>query len=144
MDLPPSPDGLGLGWAGGIGVAHIYGGTFNVATWVPGPGASGVSISDSSTLDITGGAVVITGNETNSVNAYEAAGRITAYGGSGAVKVDYNITHPGDTTITASSGSSPTKIISLNGNAVPSAALRSAVPTAWSFPSATRETRRSP
>jgi hypothetical protein len=94
--------GLGSDDNQGLGFAHINGGTLTLNQW-----SSTRSIRDGSRLDIAGGTVIINGDQTASVNAYIAAGKITAYGGSGTVNVDYNNTNPGKTTLTAASGAFP-------------------------------------
>ncbi|HTI72847.1 MAG TPA: hypothetical protein VMF06_22935 [Candidatus Limnocylindria bacterium] len=71
---------FGLGWNGGKGTAKIQGGTLNLSQWHPTD-----SIKGSSSLDITAGKVVITGNFVNSVNDFVTAGKITSYGGAGTV-----------------------------------------------------------
>jgi hypothetical protein len=44
------------------------------------------------------------GDKTSAVRDYIAAGRITGYGGTGTVVWEYNVTHPGKTTVTAIPG----------------------------------------
>ena len=88
---------FGEGWSGGVGAAHITGGTLTLKQFSPTQ-----SISPGSTLDITGGTIIISGNYASAVNNDIATGQITAYGGAGTVSVDYGISNPGDTTITAS------------------------------------------
>jgi hypothetical protein len=94
--------GLGSDDNAGLGFANINGGTLTLNQW-----SSSRSIKDGSRLNIAGGTVIINGDQTGSVNAYIAAGKITAYGGAGTVNVDYNNINPGKTTLTASGGATP-------------------------------------
>jgi len=87
---------FGLGWSGGTGVARIKRGILNLDRIDPAQ-----SISDTSVLDIEEGTVTINGDQTNGVERYVKAGRITAYGGKGAVLWDYNVRHAGQTTLVA-------------------------------------------
>jgi hypothetical protein len=94
---------FGLGASGGIGVAHIYGGTLNLnqANMII-PNANG------SKLDVAGGTVIITGDYTAAVSNLISAGKIVAYDGAGTMSIDYNNIHPGQTTLTAA-GSNPSR-----------------------------------
>jgi len=92
---------FGLGWhdgvpSSGVATAKVYvnSGTLNIHHW-DGTGA----IQPGSFIDIELGFVTIGGDQTGAVGGYVAAGRITAYGGSGRVLYDYNITNPDKTTI---------------------------------------------
>src|ERR1035438_8196521 len=87
---------FGEGWSGGTGHSYINAGTLHLQQWSPT-----ASIGPGSTLDIKQGTIIISGNYASSINAYVAAGQITAYGGTGTVLVDYNYFNPGYTTITA-------------------------------------------
>lgn len=100
-----------IGWAGNATV-EINGGTINVAgmygtAFEGNPGGSAAvyvnsgqlnlkqihpekSIPAGSVLDIKEGVVTITGDQTAIVNAYIAAGRITAYGGTGQLFVYFD------------------------------------------------------
>ncbi|MEI9960253.1 MAG: hypothetical protein WDM76_03705 [Limisphaerales bacterium] len=89
-------DMFGLGWDSGTGYAHINAGTLNLLVWHDTD-----SIKGSSVLDVTGGTVIINGNRTTSINNFITNGKITAYGGAGTLNVDFNITSPGKTTISA-------------------------------------------
>ena len=86
---------IGLGWNGGTGTVHVNGGTLNLLQWDPVN-----SIKGSSVLDIGGGTVVIAGNQLTSVSSFISSGKITGYGGAGAVSSAYN-SSPNTTTITA-------------------------------------------
>lgn len=84
---------FGLGFGGGTGIARINGGTLTLSEWLPN------SIQGSnSVLDIRGGTGVISGTQV--MDSYVASGKITAYGGTGTVNVNYN---GGVTTLTATS-----------------------------------------
>jgi hypothetical protein len=92
---------FGLGWGGGIGIARINGGTLNLSQW---NATQSINPTNSSVLDIRAGTVVINGNQLTSVNNYVSNGKITAYGGTGTVIRDYDISNPGKTTIKAIAG----------------------------------------
>jgi len=73
------------------------GGVLNLTTISPTN-----SIQLNSVLDISGtGLVTITNDLTAVMSAYTNAGRITAYGGTGTVGIDYNNTNVGQTTLFA-------------------------------------------
>ncbi len=91
---------FGLGWDGGTGHVNITnGGVLNLAQI---DGAR--SISGASVLDIEAGAVVLNGNQATAVQGFIAAGKITGYGGTGTPLWNYNVSHPGKTTVTAIPG----------------------------------------
>ncbi|MBW2098656.1 MAG: hypothetical protein JRG77_07615 [Deltaproteobacteria bacterium] len=52
-------------------------------------------------IDISSGTLTLPGDVVSTVEGFIANGWITAYGGSGRVMVDYDITNPGQTTLTA-------------------------------------------
>ena len=85
-----------------LGVANIYvnSGTFNIDRWIAGTSA----IQPGSGIDIKEGSVVINDDKTGIVADFVAAGKITAYGGTGRVLYDYNATNPGKITIKALEG----------------------------------------
>ena len=107
-----------------VGTLDICGGTVNVAGqfglgWNTGTGyvqlcSNGVlnltqfdatrSINGSSTIDIHSGSMVIPGDHSTAVQDYIAAGRIVGYGGAGTAVYDYDVTHPGQTTVRAMAG----------------------------------------
>jgi len=91
--------------SGGKGSLYVQeGGTLNL-TVIDG---GGNSIQPNSVLDISGtGKVTIPGNFTNVMSAYTNAGKITAYGGTGAVGIDFDSINPGKTTLTAIVGEVP-------------------------------------
>jgi hypothetical protein len=96
---------LGLGTinasspSGGIGIVNVSAGSvFNLFTIDP----NGNSIQPGSVLDISGsGIVTIPNDRTAIMSNYVAAGKITAYGGTGTVGIDYNNTNLGKTTLYA-------------------------------------------
>ena len=66
------------------------------------------SIQPGSVLDISGsGVVTIPNDRTTIMSNYVAAGKITAYGGTGTVAIDYNTSTPGKTTLKAVGGYVP-------------------------------------
>jgi len=52
-----------------------------------------------STMNITGGTLIINGNALSTVQGYIDNGWITAYDGNGTVKLDYDVTNEGQTTL---------------------------------------------
>lgn len=52
-------------------------------------------------MDVAGGTVIVNGDIRSDVAAWESDGRMTAYGGAGTLVVDYNVSLPGKTTVTA-------------------------------------------
>jgi len=94
---------FGLGWDGGTGIAKVRnGGTLNLNQI-----HSTQSISSTSVLDIESGEVVLNGNFLSIVQDYINAGRITGYGTNpkpGTAIADYNVSHPGKTTVKAITG----------------------------------------
>ncbi|WP_186804844.1 glycosyl hydrolase family 28-related protein [Limihaloglobus sulfuriphilus] len=89
-----------LGWNGGNGIAQINEGTLNLSYW------AGVNaIKGRSKMDISNGVVIIGGgDQTGVISDFISEGRITAFGGTGKVIYDYNITNPGKNTIRAIDG----------------------------------------
>lgn len=89
-----------LGWSGGTGYANIREGVLDLNRW------AGVdAIKGNSHMDIEQGEVVIGGgSQTGVVHDLIEAGKITAFGGTGRILYDYNISHPGKTTIRAIEG----------------------------------------
>ena len=90
----------------GTGHIQLDGGTINAATF--DMGASG----GTGTMDIEAGTLIINGDIESTIDSYVTAGDLTAYGGSGTVNVDYNITNSGKTTVTgtAPGGGAPDQV----------------------------------
>jgi len=86
---------LELGAVSGSGHVQLYGGTIT---------CSAFSMSSTSTMDVTEGTMIVNGDVTSLINGYIGSGYIVAYAGSGNVLVDYNISNPGKTTVTAQTG----------------------------------------
>ena len=88
------PGKFGLGFSGGSGAAYLDGGTITAGSF---------SITSSCSIDITGGTLIISGNQTTIIKTYIANGWITAYGGNprASLNLDYNISNAGKTTLTA-------------------------------------------
>jgi hypothetical protein len=63
--------------------------------------AGSISMTSNGSLDIEGGTLIIDGNALSTINSYISSGYITAYNGSGTVNRNYNVTNPGQTTVTA-------------------------------------------
>ncbi len=85
--------------SGGIGIVNVSAGSvLNLFTIDP----DGNSIQSGSVLDISGsGIVTIPNDRTTVMSNYVAAGKITAYGGTGTVGIDYNNPNLGKTTLYA-------------------------------------------
>jgi len=65
-------------------------------------GASGLTFNNTNcVVDVRNGSVVLAGDQTSAVNGYRAAGNLIAFGGVGQLEVDYNLSHPGFTTVSA-------------------------------------------
>ncbi|MCK5563932.1 MAG: hypothetical protein KAJ07_01680, partial [Planctomycetes bacterium] len=84
---------LGLGTSGGSGSVILNGGTVSCGAF---------SITTGS-MDVGGGTLIVNGDATALINSYVGGGLITAYSGAGTVAVDYNVSNPGQTTVTANS-----------------------------------------
>ncbi len=89
---------MAIGRAGASGEVHLDGGTLDIGEHL--------EMSGNASIDITGGTLIIEGDRISegvdrSIMPYIDGGRITAYGVSDRLKVDYNITNPGKTTLTA-------------------------------------------
>ncbi len=109
-----------LGWGGGAGTLIMTGGTINAGEAVipTGSGAFGelllhggtynvtkpgeLKVNATGLIDVTEGTLVLEGDDTAKVNDLIAAGQITAYGGAGLFKLDYDDRNPGKTTLSAS------------------------------------------
>ena len=77
--------------AGSKGHIQLDGGVMNVG---------GLAIGNEGTIDLNGGTLIVTGDATAIIDGYVAAGKITSANGTvAAVRMDYNSTHPGMTTV---------------------------------------------
>ena len=89
--------------AGSTGKVFLDGGTINAGSF---------NMTSGGTLDISGGMLIVNGNVTSAVEGYVAALQIKAYGGTGTVHYNYNVTNAGKTTIWAE----PAPVILGNGD----------------------------
>jgi hypothetical protein len=103
--LLPAIDGSGFAAA-----LYLHGGTFNIGTARGNRSdhfGGGLVVQDNGLIDITEGTLVLEvleGKEDTYMQYIEdliAAGQITAYGGPGELKVDYDVRNPGKITVTA-------------------------------------------
>lgn len=95
---------FGMGYHDGaptLGVARVYinRGSFNLDHWY---GTD--SFQNGSFIDIQEGSFTIKGDQTGTIADLVTARKMTAYGGSGRVIYDYNITNSGKTTVRAIKG----------------------------------------
>jgi len=87
------PNGtFGIATDGGSGNVQLDGGTISCNSFSMKAGA---------TMDINGGTLIVNGDAISIINGYISNGWLTGYGGTGTLAVDYNITNPGKTTVTA-------------------------------------------
>ncbi|TKJ33687.1 MAG: hypothetical protein CEE38_20090 [Planctomycetes bacterium B3_Pla] len=113
-----------LGLNGGQGTLFLAGGTIDVGKiFIPGDtsGAfgklflqldtfnviqsNGLQMDAAGLIDITWGVLVLEGDERDKVNdLIQTTGQITAFEGGGYLEVDFDITNPGKTTVTAIEG----------------------------------------
>lgn len=89
-----------LGWDlkipsnSGTGKANLMGGTLK---------ALNLSLtSPLGSVDITAGTMILEGDDVEALQSYIDDGRLTAYSGQGTLHMDYDVTTPGKTTVTAS------------------------------------------
>ncbi len=113
-----SSGALQIGWRG-TGTLNMTGGIVELSDNLIVPGLTGSGTvnlnggtiyasdlrltSDSGLLDITTGTLVLDGDDTEIIQTNIDNGRLTAYGGQGTLNVDYDVTNPGKTTVTATS-----------------------------------------
>jgi hypothetical protein len=111
-----STGSLQLGWSA-TGTLNMTGGTINLSDNLQVPGLNGTGTvnlnggtinaselqltSASGTMNITTGVLVLEGDDTATVQTYIDDGWITAYKGQGRLNLDYNVTNPGKTTLSA-------------------------------------------
>jgi len=113
-------EGLHVG-RDGVGTINMTGGTINATTfaiaYLTGTGdvqldggtisCGSFSMNSSASMDLTDtGVLIVNGDATSTINGYISSGWLTAYGGSGTLAVDYDVSNPGKTTVT---GQSPEK-----------------------------------
>jgi len=107
-----------LGWGGGEGTWYMTGGTINAKELViptnsgragqlyldggiVNVGSDGLSMTDVGLINITEGTLTLEGDLRQVVEGYIGDGLITAYDGAGTFEIDYDLTTPGLTTVTA-------------------------------------------
>jgi hypothetical protein len=111
-----STGSLQVGWSG-IGTVNMTGGVINLNDNLTIPGLRGTGTvnlnggtiyasdlnltSDSGLLDITRGTLILEGDDTEIIQTNIDNGRLTAYERQGTLNVDYDVTNPGKTTVTA-------------------------------------------
>lgn len=81
--------------SGAYGELYLRGGTFEVRN------SGGFKMNANGLVDVSGGTLVLEGDDTAKINNLIAAGQITAYGGRGNFELDYDDRNPGKTTLTA-------------------------------------------
>lgn len=86
------PGRFGLSWNGGAANVYLYGGTIRAAYF---------SMTSESRIDITGGTLIVDGDQRTLIENYINSNWITAYGGSGTLVVDYGSINPQKTTVAA-------------------------------------------
>jgi len=132
----------GLGHMNMTGGTVTVNGAFGLGTTTSGSGevlldggtisAGSFTMTSGSWLDITGGTLIVDGDFTATISAYAGDGWITAYNGSGTLDIDYGISNPLKTTVTATI---PTELPAkaANPNPLEGATNVSTVPTlSWS------------
>jgi len=63
--------------------------------------AADLSMTANGSLDLTNGVMILDDDDTSAVQEYIDSGWITGYGGAGDVLLDYDVTNPGKTTLSA-------------------------------------------
>jgi hypothetical protein len=81
---------------GAVGHINLNGGTITANNFLMREKEDTVG-----TMDVGGGMLTMDGNETSLVQGYIDNGWITAYDGNGTLHLDYDVTNPGLTTLTA-------------------------------------------
>lgn len=87
-----APGRFGLGFSGGSAAVHLDGGTITAGSF---------SMTSSCSIDITGGMLIINGDQTAIIQSYINSGWFTAYGGAGKIIYEYNVANAGKTTVMA-------------------------------------------
>ncbi len=111
-----STGSLQIGWRG-TGTLNMTGGAIELSDNLEVPGLTGAGsvhlrggrikasnlrlTSASGSMDITTGTLILDGDDTATIQTYIDDGWLTAYNGRGVLNVDYNVTNPGRTTVTA-------------------------------------------
>jgi hypothetical protein len=91
--------------AGSTGDLFLDGGTISCGS---------LNMTSGGAIDITAGTLIVNGDARTTINGYISSAWITAYGGAGSLNVDYNVSNPGKTTVTATTGGPPAKATSPN------------------------------
>jgi len=86
-----------------IGHLQLDGGTINCSGLTMRPDSYSTG-----TMDVGGGELIISGDAKAAIEEFVNNGWITAYRGNGTLQLDYDITNPGKTTLTASHPLNPT------------------------------------
>jgi hypothetical protein len=84
----------------GSGLLNLYGGTIIVGDNLQMRPEKSGKIREGN-MNVAGGTLIIAGNATDTVEAYINNGWITAYDGNGTLNLDFDVTNPGSTTLTA-------------------------------------------
>ena len=95
IEIPSSTDTASLN----IGHLQLNGGTINCGQLSMRPLNSGVI--GTGTMDVREGTFIINGDAVSTVQGYIDDSWITAYNGYGVLQLDYDVTNPGKTTLTA-------------------------------------------
>ena len=111
-----STGGLQIGWRG-TGTLNMTGGTIELNDNLEVPGLTGAGTvnlhggtirasdlrltSASGSIDVGAGTLILDGDDTATVQTHIDNGWITAYKGQGTLDLDYDVTNPGQTTLTA-------------------------------------------
>jgi hypothetical protein len=116
---------LQIGWSG-AGTLNMTGGTIELSDNLVVPGLTGAGsvylhggtikasdlrlTSDSGSMDITTGTLILDGDDTGAIQTFIDDGRLTAYNGRGTLNFDYNVTNKGKTTLTATALLNPNPV----------------------------------
>ncbi|MGA2916669.1 MAG: metallophosphoesterase [Sedimentisphaerales bacterium] len=80
--------------AGATGTVNLNGGTIRAASLLMNRSGGATA-----KMDIGGGTLILNGDQTTAIDGFVSGGLLVAYGGSGTVMRDYNITNSGKTTV---------------------------------------------
>ena len=108
----------------GTGTLNMTGGVIELSNNLIVPGGTGTGTvnlrggtiyandlrltSASGLVSVGAGTLVLDGDDTETLQTFIADGWLTAYGGQGTLHVDYDVTNPGQTTVTATPALAPT------------------------------------